>query len=69
VIDLSAGTAARLSSPLNGAFTAVDPTLVWADWSSAVAYARDAEARRSKVLFGNNQQLETRLPSLRIEPR
>ncbi len=31
VIDLSASTAARLSSPLKEAFRAVDPTLVWAD--------------------------------------
>ena len=70
VDDLSAGTAARLSRPLNEAFTAVDPTLVWADWSSAVAYVRDAEARRSKVLYvvPAGQQLETRLPSLRIGP-
>jgi hypothetical protein len=51
VIDPDASTAARLSSPLNEAFRAVDPTLVWADWSSADAYVRDAEARRSKVLY------------------
>jgi hypothetical protein len=51
VIDLSADYAARLSSPLNEAFTAVDTGIVWLDCKSAAAYVRDVEARRSKELY------------------
>ncbi len=51
VIGLSAGNAARLSSPLNEALSAVDTTLFWPDWKSASNYVRDVEARRSKLLY------------------
>ena len=51
VIGLSAGNAARLSGPLNEAFSAADTTLVWPDWIRASNYVRDVEARRSKLLY------------------